>query len=328
MSARHLILADCGLDDLILGLTAFAALRQFHQDDHLELWTKADGQAFMRLSPYVDDVSDMPDVPWRFHNEAKVLHSHFEDAGYERVYDLFPTDTTARLHKLLQGVPLIRGKAGTAVWSGPYKEAALSTLALSGGLHTEQRLLAQVAAAGAPPDVHADLSWIGSQVEQFKLPVALDKRLVLIVMAQDLGWSEDRLNDFAAAVVKSGRTPVLLGTSDDRSSRIAENCQGVVDLTDRTSVTDAVCLAWAAEGALGPDAGLTHLIARAGCNTALLFGPGSDPAIRKPRVPSASVLQRHDLEAITVTEALQTLGLHLNVVDGPARASGSPFDAA
>ena len=324
---RHLILADCGLDGLVLSLTALAALRAYHGEDHLTLWTRKEALEFATLSPYADEVKCMPDVPWQFRSEAKALHSHFAETPYGRVYDLFPSEQTDRLHKIVEGIPLVRGRAGQADWSGPYKNATFSTLALSGGLHTEQRLLAQIAAAGIPPDVHADLSWVGSQVAQFKLPVALDKRLTLIVLDAHRGWPLDRVQEFVGTVVNAGRTPALLGDSG-----VAGRLQdlGVVaeNLTGQASISDVVCLAWAAEAAVGPDTGLTHLIARAGCRTALLFGPGSDPAIRKPRQSSATVLQRHDLAAITVREVIQTLGLHLNVVDNTQTATGSPFDAA
>jgi len=308
----HLILADGGLDHFVLALPAFAALRRHHDSSQLTLWTTADVVPFAEAAPYFDTVEQMPEVPWRFGSDAKALRQRIAETGFATVYDLFPTTQTARLFALYEPLlPFLSRPPGPA-WSGPYLAAQHSTLGLASGLHLEDRALSQLRAAGVEADGHADLSWVGSQIKGFTLPVSLDRHLVLIVCDETAPfWTISQTAAFCARAIELERTPVLVSLTgaSPLAAEAKALCPAAVDLTGTGSVFDMVALAWAAEAAVGPDCGLMHLVARTGCRAALLFGPGSDPAVRRPKLKSASVLQRHDIGAITVTEVTRALKL-------------------
>ena len=87
---------------------------------------------------------------------------------------------------------------------------------------------------------------------------------------------------------------------------IAEACPAAYDL--ESNFNDIVALARGARIAVGNLTGPIHLIAAAGCPTAVLFGPESHPVKTKPLGDSIVVLHRPSLADLTVAEVMTVVG--------------------
>ena len=89
-------------------------------------------------------------------------------------------------------------------------------------------------------------------------------------------WTEDRWATLAARLrAELGVTPVLLGGPGDEEAgrRIADDCDGIlVNLTGRTSLTEAAALIDGAELLVAVDTGLGHMGLALGTPSVLLFG--------------------------------------------------------
>lgn len=89
-------------------------------------------------------------------------------------------------------------------------------------------------------------------------------------------WGEERWATLAERVrAELGVTPVLLGGPGDQEAgrRIADDCDGIlVDLTGRTSLTEAAALIDRAELLVAVDTGLGHMGLALGTPSVLLFG--------------------------------------------------------
>lgn len=88
---------------------------------------------------------------------------------------------------------------------------------------------------------------------------------------------------------------------------VAEFCPGAVDLSGRSTVNEMVFLAWAATAAAGPDNGVMHLTAAAGCRTLVLYNGASDPALVGQRGTRVTILRRPRLADIPTSEVLAAL---------------------
>jgi ADP-heptose:LPS heptosyltransferase len=88
---------------------------------------------------------------------------------------------------------------------------------------------------------------------------------------------------------------------------IVERCPSAVDLTGRATLNEVVLLAWAATAAIGPDSGLTHLTATAGCRSVVLYDATSDPALVGQRGAAVTILRRPRLSDISPGEVMAAL---------------------
>ena len=122
-------------------------------------------------------------------------------------------------------------------------------------------------------------------------------------------WPVERFAAVATELAGHGVTPVLLGIGAEAplTGRIRALSPAAIDLAGKTDLADIAALARAAQGALGNDTGPMHLIAAAGCPTAVLFSGESDPMLCAPAGPKVAIVRREPLAALAVEEALAAL---------------------
>ena len=95
---------------------------------------------------------------------------------------------------------------------------------------------------------------------------------------------------------------VGLGVPAELCATVREMCREAVDLTGRATVNELVFIAWASTGAVGPDNGVMHLAAAAGCRSVVLYNGESDPALVGQRGNRVTILRRPRLGDIPLGE--------------------------
>jgi ADP-heptose:LPS heptosyltransferase len=307
---RILVLKLGALGNVVLSLSAFAAIRRYHADATITLLTTAPYADWMASSPWFDRVliDSRPPV-W---NLPAVLHLRrtLIEGGFNRVYDL---QTSGRSSHYLRLFP----HAARPEWSGiapgcshPDRNPDRACI------HDIDRQHGQLRQAGITEFPPADLSWSSGEIARFALP-----RCIAVLVPGSSAhrpikrWAIARYRALATALVERGISPVVIGSHSehDLGEAIALDT-GAIDLTGKTSFGDLAELGRAAELAIGNDTGPMHLLAVAGCPSLVLFSRDSDPARCAPRGRDVRVLCRDDLADLTLEAVLSALPL-------PAEAS-------
>ena len=150
-------------------------------------------------------------------------------------------------------------------------------------------------------------------MQSFTVPFRMTEAFVLMAPAPGPGqpWPADRYGELASLLMGEGQIPVIVGPDVPRDlvTTVLEFCPEAIDLTGRATVSESVFLAWAATAALGPDNGIMHLAAAAGCPTVVLYNGASDPTLVGQRGSRVRILRRPTLVEIPPAEVLAALGL-------------------
>jgi ADP-heptose:LPS heptosyltransferase len=307
-----LVISATGLERFVPALGALGAIRAHHRDAHIVLLTSRSTSAFAETAPYFDEV-------WTDDSEGKrdlrgmlLMRKRLTAAQFTRVYDLDATPYTHRLFWLMFGLRAFN-RAGLA-WSGHIPGTALfHDTPRRDAMHLADRWAAQLKVTGIAAVLRPDLSWVARHVQSFSVPFRMTEPFVLIAATPGPGstWTPERYGEMAQALCAAGQIPVIVGPGipPEVCEAITEFCPAAVDLTGRATINEMIFLAWAATAALGPDNGVMHLSATAGCRSVVLFDAASDPARVGQRGQRISVLRRTRLSDISVAEVLATLNL-------------------
>jgi ADP-heptose:LPS heptosyltransferase len=97
---------------------------------------------------------------------------------------------------------------------------------------------------------------------------------------------------------------VLIGGRDEiiLNGVLAEQCPGVRDLADQTTIEELAVLARDAKLAVGNDTGPMHVAAISGCPVLVLFSNQSDPDLCAPRGDNVVTILQPDLAALPVDQ--------------------------
>ncbi len=180
-------------------------------------------------------------------------------------------------------------------------------------MHTSDRLMGQLEAAGVEDHPPISLAWVSRAVGTFSLPLSLSEPFILLAIdpggKQGAQWTPAYYADMAEFAFARGQRPVMIGEfeSPDIVEAVKDVVSDSVDLCGKASHVETVFLAWAAVGAIGTDNGTMHLITTAGCRSIVLYDPGSDAALQGHRGPDVTILRRHNLASITAAEVVQAL---------------------
>ncbi|MEW6324596.1 MAG: D-glycero-beta-D-manno-heptose 1,7-bisphosphate 7-phosphatase, partial [Nitrospirota bacterium] len=100
-------------------------------------------------------------------------------------------------------------------------------------------------------------------------------------------WPIDRYAELAARLIADGQAVVALGGPAEQplGRRLAAGPGGVIDLTGRTSLREAMAVLALCRLAVSNDSGLLHVAAAVGTPTIGIFGP-TDPARTGPTGPA------------------------------------------
>jgi ADP-heptose:LPS heptosyltransferase len=308
VSSSILVLKLGALGNIVLSLSAFAAIRRHHAKAAITLLTRAPYGEWMAASPYFDSVLiDTRPAVW---NIPAVLHLRRMLAGgnFDRVYDLQTSSRSSWYFRLFPA-------SARPEWSGIASGCSFPDRDCDRDhIHDIDRQNRQLHQAGITDFPPADLSWSHGDIARFALP----HRFALLVPGSSAHrpvkrWPVAHYRALANALERRGVTPIVVGTERDLGAAIASGT-AAIDLTGKTTFGDLADLGRIAAFAVGNDTGPMHLAAVAGCTSLVLFSRDSDPARCAPRGRDVRVLRRDDLAALTPQEVLAALPVPAKVL--------------
>jgi ADP-heptose:LPS heptosyltransferase len=295
-----LIIKLGALGNIILSLSAFAAIRAHHPNTKISLLTTAPYAGWLRQAPWFDEVLIDARPRWWDLPAVYRLRRMLTQPGFARVYDLQTSSRSSHYFRLFPG-------GAKPEWSGiapgcshPDRDPNRDHL------HDHERLAGQLLQAGIATIPPADLSWCTGDIARFALPPDF---VVLVPGSAPhrplKRWPAAHYQALAVSLRRQGVTPVVVGSAAE--APIARDIPAAVNLTGQTSFGDLADLGRAARFAVGNDSGPTHLLAAVRCPVVVLFSHDSDPSHCAPRGPGVRVLRRPDLASLTVETVLAEL---------------------
>jgi ADP-heptose:LPS heptosyltransferase len=286
--------------NIILSLSAFAAIRQHHAAAKITVLTGAPYAEWMRTFPYFDEVLIDPRPDWWDFPTLRQLGRMLADGRFSRVYDL---QTSARSSRYFRLFPA----KYRPEWSGIAFGCSLPDRdPKRNDLYDVERQQGQLRQAGITEFPPADLSWCTDDIARFALP---DEFALLVPGSSPKRlakrWPAARYQALAETLLARGITPILLGSAAEKP--LAAEIPAARDLIGQTSFGDLADLARAALFAVGNDTGPMHLIATAGCPSITLFSNDSNPSQCAPSGRWTRVLRRPDLADLPIEDVLQSL---------------------
>jgi len=301
MPDSHILVVKLGaFGNIILSLSAFAAIRRHHPGARISVLTTRPYAAWLRTMPYFDDVLIDERPPWWDIAGVLRLRRTLARGGFTRVYDLQTSGRSSRYFRMFP-------RRARPEWSGiapgcshPDRDPRRNDL------HDMDRQHGQLRQAGIEDIPGADLSWSHGDPARFGLPDGI----VLLAPGSSphrpqKRWPVPYYAELAERLRRIGLTPVVMGVKDEQP--LAAGIPAAIDLTGQTDPGDLADLARMARFAVGNDTGTIHLTATAGCPTVVLFSHDSDPALCAPRGPSVTVLRRKSLDELPVDEVFAAL---------------------
>lgn len=294
---RILVIKLGALGDLVMAFQPFSEIRAHHAGAKITLLTTLGFAALMEGAPWFDRVVvDRRPAWWDL---AGIAALRRELLGFDLVYDLQTSGRSSRYFRL----------AGRPAWSGIAAGASLRHGNPGrDGMHTIERQREQLAVAGVPAGVTADLGWLGAGDAP-----ALPRDYALLVPGGAAHRPGKRwgVAGFGALAAGLSVPSVVVGGASEAGLAAAITARDgrTVDLTGRTSLRELASVAAGAVLAVGNDTGPMHLAAALGVPGVVLFGGESDPALTAPR--GMVVVRAGDLAALSVERVAGALpGAH------------------
>lgn len=318
---RILVISTSGLARFVPALGAMASIRASHQGAAITLLTGPETGAFASTVPYFDDVwIDETVAGWDIPHILN-LRRRLRTGPFDRIYDLDCDSHSTFLFRLMHG--LMRQERAAIAWSGTLPGTQLAhTDPRRAAMHIADRWAAQLKVAGIPATLRPDLSWVARYVKSFTLPFRMTEPFVMVAATPGPGpapWSPAQYGALAAALAAEGQRPVLvdLKPRPDLAEAMADHNPACIDLSGKGSLNELILLAWAATAAIGPDNGIMHLAAVAGCRSVVLYDQASDPALVGQRGATVTILRRPRLMDIPAAEVIAA-------IKGQPAGSGRP----
>lgn len=290
MKNRILIIKLGALGDMVQATTAFAALRQYHKNDHLTLLTTdLYKQIALKMGTFdevwVDEKATLYQVGKLFNFRNKLRH-----AGFSRVYDFQNVDRT-KLYSFLLGKK--------SEWIAPHKGDL--------NIHPQERFAKLFDSLGIPFDGVLDLKQIADT------DIVVPKSYVLLIPGASMAhggrkkWPEESYAEIAAYLLTKGIQPVLIGGPLESWTFIKEQVPEVIDLCGKTTFYQVIGLGQNALFALGNDTGPTLLVASGGCPTLTLHASCNPSSLGGARGPNHQSLYEPDLRDLKVDRVIEKL---------------------
>lgn len=309
---RILILRLSALGDFVQALGPAAAIRRYHQADHITLLTTAPFAAFAIQLGFFDNVMvDCRPAPFDI-NGWLALRRHLRNGRFDRVYDFQTSQRSAAYARLFRPGRMPEWSGIAAGCSHPHANLARDSQ------HTIDKQAEQLLMAGIHPTPLPKLPPIA-----VALPQSLAGRQFVLLLPgasprhPAKRWPASRYGLLAKALLDRGYTPVVIGSDGEQAlaAAIREICPQAVDLVGRTDLLSVAGLAKRALLTIGNDTGVTHLAAAVGCPIVVLFSAASDPAWCAPRGLVVRVLTASDLKTLEVDRVLAEA---VAIIDRPA----------
>ncbi len=303
MPDSHILVVKLGaFGNIILSLSAFAAIRRHHPRARISVLTTRPYAAWLGTMPYFDQVLIDERPPWWDLAGVLRLRRTLARGGFTRVYDLQTSGRSSRYFRMFPRRARPEWSGIAAGCSHPDRDPGRNAL------HDVDRQHGQLHQAGIADIPPADLTWSRGNPARFGLPDGI----ALLAPGSSphrpqKRWPVAHYAALAERLRKAGLTPVVIGVKSEQP--LAAGIPAAIDLTGQTDPADLADLARAARFAVGNDTGPIHLTATAGCPTVVLFSDDSDPALCAPRGPAVTVLRRPSLADLAVDEVFAALPL-------------------
>ena len=298
-SPRILVVKLGALGDVVQATGPFVAIRRHHPQATITLLTTEPFGELAKGGGWFDDA-------WIDRKPAMLdvsgwlaLRRRLRDGGFQRVYDLQTSDRSSLYFRLF--------------WPGPYPEWSGIARGCShphanparDRMHTIDRHIEQLRAAGIGAVPPPDMSWSGADIAA--LGIAQPFALLMPGGARhrlDKRWPAARFSGLGRRLASRGVRPVLIGTKAEAEvmGQIASAVPEALDLMDRTSFLQIAVLAREALVAVGNDTGPMQIAAATGCPSVVLFSMQSDPALCAPRGRVVKILRRPTLHTLSIDE--------------------------
>ena len=320
--ARILVLKGAGLSQFVEAEPSFAAIRQAHPDNMIDLLTT---QAYGRLAkgaPFFDRVLAAGNFKDR--QSKKNFLTQLKRQNYVKVFDLDGTPDSQDIRKFLTG---FRG----VQWIGPkrvlnsgrrahdlvpsYAGPAMRKLLGEADLVVDERLPdLSWALKGRKDAANMRPSWYG---------ISGDYALLLPARMKEHRWPAEYYAQVAGEMVRRGMTPVLVGNSDMKTfgNTVTQlmvqigpkgGARALVDLTDKTDLAQLAALARDAKFFLSGTTEEVYLALSLGCPGVLLMNPadahGAD-ALTGRDIVRLTAESMNDIEPDTALNLLVSMGL-------------------
>ncbi len=278
---RILVLKGKGLSQFVEAEPSFAAIRDAHPHDTVDLLTTHNLGRLAKGAPYFDRVfaGEFADS-----SAKKTFLSQLRKMQYARVYDLDGTPLSFDIRRTLTG---FRG----AEWIGPkrmvnartkkpmmtpsFSAPAMRKILQENGVEVEGRMPSlRWALEGRKDAANMKASWFG-----------ITGPFVLIIPSVEVGrrWPAQHYAELASQMISRNITPVIVGGPNRKeygheiSQELVKlqptGTRGIVDLTDKTDLAQLAALAKEASFFIGGVAEEVHLTSSLGCPGLLILHP-------------------------------------------------------
>jgi ADP-heptose:LPS heptosyltransferase len=298
-----LVIKHGALGDIILSMSAFAAIRAHFSKAHITLLTSKTYADLLRNTPFFDEVwVDTKPKPWQL-RAVFALRRMLSSKPFDWVFDLQTSQRSSSYLSLFRAPkPKFSGvnPRGSHAYTDPARHQR----------HAFDNLVEQLKMAAITLTEPPDLRWMQADISRFSLPT----RFALLVAGgaahrPEKRWPAAHYGALAQQLAAQGMIPVLIGTQAEAEelAAIAETCPQAVNLCGQTSITEIAALAQHAQCAVGNDTGPMHIIAAARCPSLVLFSAASKPEYSSPVGTHVRCLQRADLAILSVEDVLANL---------------------
>ncbi|MBE9610285.1 lipopolysaccharide heptosyltransferase II [Chitinilyticum litopenaei] len=316
---KILIVAPAWIGDAIMAQPLYMRLHQRHPGLQLDVLAPAWTRPLHARMPEVHQAIDNPfghgelglRKRWQLGRQLKAAH-------YDQVIVL-PNSLKSALVPWFARIPLRTGWVGEARYGLLNDSRKLDPYALP--LMVE-RFVALAEPAGqafprpAQPRLSVDTAQRDTTRARLKLPT--DLPIVAICPGAEYGpakrWPARHAAALSLALLERGYQVWLFGSDKDApiAGEIAAQAPGVVDLTGKTSLSEAIDLMSLARGAVCNDSGLMHVAAALNLPLVALYG-SSSPEFTPPLSHRAQIVSL-DLDCAPCFERTCPLG-HMNCLN-------------
>lgn len=305
MMEKILIIKLSALGDFIQALGLMRAIRHHHKQAHITLLTTKSFKNIAAESGYIDEI--IIDKRPKFYDLKGWLDikNTLNKAHFSRIYDLQNNERSCNYFKLF--------KKPKPEWVGIAKGAShRNTDPQRTKGHAFDGHKQTLKLAGIDNIEIDNLAWMRSDISHLNLP---EKYAMLIPgcapSRPEKRWSAHNYAALAAKLNNRNITPIIIGTKDEAEARdiIVKHCPQALDLLDKTSIKDIVSIAHNALYAIGNDTGPMHIIGATGCPSLVLFSNASNPIKHAPKGHKVKVIQKENLNDLSLDKVLDTLDL-------------------
>jgi len=302
---KILVIKLGAVGDFIQAGGPFAAIRSYHAGAYITLLTSFPFAEFAAKSPWFDEV--WVDTRPKLLNLTGwlTLRSRLLGGRFLRVYDLQTSDRSKFYFKLYWPNEAPQWSGIASGCSHPHLNPDRDLM------HTLDRQAEQLVMAGLSYPPAPDFSWVQGNIFRFELngPYA-----ILVPGGAKhrpaKRWPIDHYKKLAWHLNKVGLKPIVIGTAEEAKlgDQIIKDLNKGFNLAGHTSLEDLFLLAKGATYVIGNDTGPMHLFSVQGCPSVVLYSHASDPTICAQRGSNVTILQRANLETLSVNEVLRVLG--------------------